>query len=271
MAIGQIKNKISEGLKQIKADKASNLPYLLELLSVKESGMDKIDLSPEAKKDRVLETLKHIIMKAAKVRSLILAIEDLHWIDQSSAEFLEDLLEIIPDTRIFLIFTFRPDFLRLLSAKSHYHQVNLNRLSDRETLAMVTHLLDTADIDKDIQDLILKKVEGVPFFVEEFVKSYKDLKLLEIKNNNYQLAPGIQTMTIPSTIQDVIMARVDALTDEAKEVLQMGAVIERSFTYRLIKEVAVMPEPGLSVHITDLINSELLYERGTQYDRRLGI
>jgi predicted ATPase len=78
-------------------------------------------------------------------------------------------------------------------------------------------------------------------------------------------------MTIPSTIQDVIMARVDALTDEAKEVLQMGAVIERSFTYRLIKEVAVMPEPGLSVHITDVINSELLYERETQYDRRLGI
>ena len=79
--------------------------------------------------------------------------------------------------------------------------------------------------------MILEKTEGVPFFIEEFIKSLKDLKIIERKENAYRLSKDIQQLTIPSTIQDVIMARVDSLPERAKEVLQTGSVIEREFSY----------------------------------------
>jgi tetratricopeptide (TPR) repeat protein len=127
---------------------------------------------------------------------------------------------------------------------------------------MLTNLLDTEDIDSDLEDLILEKTEGVPFFIEEFIRSLRDLKIIEKRDNKYHLAKDIQEVTIPSTIQDVIMARVDSLLEGAKEVLQTGSVIEREFTYELIKRVTDLPEQELLSHLSVLKDSELLYERG---------
>jgi tetratricopeptide (TPR) repeat protein len=147
-------------------------------------------------------------------------------------------------------------------ARSYHSQVNLNRLSNRESLAMVSYLLGTENLDKDLEELILEKTEGIPFFVEEFIKSLKDIKVIEKKDNRYHLIKEIQDVTIPSTIQDVIMARVDSLSGGAKEVLQTGSVIEREFSYELIKRVMSLSEQELLSHLSALKDSELLYERG---------
>jgi predicted ATPase len=127
---------------------------------------------------------------------------------------------------------------------------------------MVGDLLNIDHIDNDLEELILEKTEGVPFFIEEFIRSLNDLKLIEKKDNKCRLAKDIQDVTIPSTIQDVIMARVDSLPEGAKEVLQTGSVIEREFTYDLIKRVKALPEQELLSHLSVLKDSELLYERG---------
>jgi tetratricopeptide (TPR) repeat protein len=108
----------------------------------------------------------------------------------------------------------------------------------------------------------LEKTEGIPFFIEEFVKSLIQLKIIEKKDGQFQLAKDIQELTIPATIQDVIMARVDALEDGAKEVLQTGTVIEREFDHKLIKHVTGLPEQELLSQMSALKNAELLYERG---------
>src|SRR6056297_2221892 len=151
----QIRNKVSDWLKAIGADEASTLPYLLELLSVKESGIDQIDMSPEARKDRMMSAVRQITIKGAEVRPLVIAVEDLHWIDRSSEECLKLLLEGISGARIFLIFTYRPEYVHLWGAKSYHSQINLNRLSNRESLAMAAHLLGTAKIDRDIEEIVL--------------------------------------------------------------------------------------------------------------------
>jgi predicted ATPase len=127
---------------------------------------------------------------------------------------------------------------------------------------MVTHLLGTENIESDLEELILEKTEGVPFFIEEFIKSLKDLQIIERKNSTYHLAKKIQELIIPSTIQDVIMARVDSLPEDAKEVLQTGSVIEREFSYELIKRVINIPEQELLSLLSVLKDSELIYERG---------
>jgi class 3 adenylate cyclase/tetratricopeptide (TPR) repeat protein len=258
----EIREKVVKGLKILRVDEAMTLPYFLELLSVKDSGIEKIPMSPDAKKDRIIQAYKLITLKGSEIRPLILAFEDLHWIDKSSEEVLKYVFESIPGARVLMVFTYRPEFVHTWGGKSYHSQVNLNRLSNRESLAMVSHLFGTEDIDSGLEELVLEKTEGVPFFVEEFIKSLKDLKIIERRENKYHLAKGTQQVIIPSTIQDVIMARVDSLPAGAKEVLQTGSVIEREFSYALIKRVTDLTEHELLSHLSVLKDSELLYERG---------
>jgi tetratricopeptide (TPR) repeat protein len=226
-------------------------------------------LSPEARKDRIIESLKRIFLKASQIRPLIFVVEDLHWIDKSSEDNLMASLDSIAGEKVFMIFTYRPEYVLTWGAKSYHSQVNLNRLSNRESLAIVTHLLGTEDIDRNLEEVILEKTEGIPFFIEEFVKSLRDLRIIEKKNSTYHLAKDVQSLSIPSTIQDVIMARVDKLPEDAKNLLQTGSVIEREFNYKLIKTVSGSSEQDLLPQLSVLKDSELVFERGiypdTQY------
>jgi tetratricopeptide (TPR) repeat protein len=258
----EIREKVKMGLKAIGVDEASTLPYLLELLSVKDSGIDQISMSPEAKKDRIIEACRKIVLKGSEIRPLIIAFEDLHWLDKSSEDVVKNHLESIPGARVLLIFTYRPEFVHTWGAKSYHNQLTLHRLSNRESLEMVTHILGTKEIEKALEELILEKTEGVPFFIEEFIKSIKDLKIIEREDNSYRLTKDIHHLTIPSTIQDVIMARVDSLHEGSKEVLQTGSVIEREFSYPLINRVTGLSEKELLSYLSILKDSELLYERG---------
>jgi len=258
----EIMEKVRRGLETLQIDEASTLPYLLELLSVKDSGIDSIAMSPEGKKDRIIDVLRGIPLRGSELRPLIMAFEDLHWVDKSSEDVLKYLLESIPGARILLLFTYRPEFVHTWGGRSYHSQVTLNRLSNRESLSMVTHLLGTEDVSSDLEELILDKTEGIPFFIEEFLKSLRDLNIIERKENKVHLAKDIQDITIPSTIQDVIMARIDSLPEGAKEVLQTGSVVEREFTYELIERVTGISQDQLLSHLSVLKNTELLYERG---------
>ena len=258
----EIREKVRGGLKLLGVDESSALPYILELLSVKDSGIDKISMSPEARKERIMEALKQIVLKGSQIRPLVIAIEDLHWIDKSSEDILKYFWEIIPGARVLLVFTYRPEFIYTWGGQSYHNQITLNRLSNRESLFMVCHILGTPEIDKDLESLILEKTEGIPFFIEELLKSMKDLKMIERTNGKYQLSKDIHTVLIPSNIQDVIMARVDSLPDAAKTVLQTGSAIEREFPFDLIKRVTGLPEHQLLAHLSTLKRSELLYQRG---------
>ncbi len=191
-----------------------------------------------------------------------MAFEDLHWVDKSSEDQLKHLLESIPGARVLLIFTYRPEFVHTWGAKSYHNQLTLNRLSNRESLMMVSHLLGTQELDRDLEEFILEKTEGIPFFIEELIKSLKDLKIIEREDNRYRIAKDIKEVIIPATIQDVIMARVDSLPQEMKGLLQTVSVVGRESSYDLIKKVIDLAEQELLSHLSVLKDSELLYERG---------
>jgi class 3 adenylate cyclase/tetratricopeptide (TPR) repeat protein len=257
-----VRKKVTIWLNTIGVDEASTRPYLLELLAVKESGLDKSPMSPETRKDRTLQALKKIVLKGSELRPLIMAIEDLHWMDRSSEDALKELLESISGSRIFLIVTYRPEFVHTWGARSYHSQITLNRLSNRESLTMVSHLLNSTHIDKEVEDLVLTKTEGIPFFIEEFIKSLNERNIIEKVNGTFKLTKDFKTITIPSTIHDVIMARVDHLPEATREVLRTGSVIEREFSHKLIQKVTDLPETELLSQLSTLRDSELLYERG---------
>ena len=258
----KITEKVKRGLKVIGADEATTLPYLLELLSVENSGIGKIPMSPEERKDRIIQALNRNVLKGSELRPMIIAVEDLHWIDKSSEQQFKYLLDSISGARVFLIFTYRPEFVHTWGGKSYHSQVNLNRLSNRESLMMVSHLLGTEDLDSNLEEFILEKTEGVPFFIEELVKSFKDLKIIEREDNKYRIAKDLKEVAIPATIQDVIMARVDSLAESVKGLLHTVSAVGRESSYYLIKRVTNIAEQQLLSQLSVLKDSELLYERG---------
>ncbi len=257
----EIKRKVIEGQKKLEIEEGLYLPFLLELLSVKDSGIEKVLISPDARKDRIMEAFKRILLKIAAARPLILVFEDLHWMDKSSEETLLSFLEMIPGARILAFFTYRPEFIPSWNSKSYHSQITLNRLSNRETLAMVAHLLENRVLSRELEELILEKTEGVPLFIEEFLRSLRELKIMVRRNHHYQLARNIEALAVPSTIQEVIMARVDSLPEGARDLFQTASVIDREFSHELIKRASGLPEPELLSRLSILKNAELLYER----------
>jgi tetratricopeptide (TPR) repeat protein len=257
-----IRKKVLKILKALKVDEGPTLPYLLELLGVRDSGIDRMQASPEGIKERIIDAVRHIILKGARIRPLVIAIEDLHWADKSTEDALQWLLESIPGASVLIIFTYRPEFVHTWGGRSYHNQISLNRLSNRECLAMASYLLDTDDVAPSLQKLILDKTEGIPFFIEESVKSLQGLGLIKKEDGNIVIEGDLESITIPSTIQDMIMARVDRLSDGAKGVLQAGSVIEREFSHELISAVTSLPETELLTHLSSLKDAELLYERG---------
>jgi tetratricopeptide (TPR) repeat protein len=127
---------------------------------------------------------------------------------------------------------------------------------------MVSHLLGTEELDKNLEEFILEKTEGVPFFIEELIKSLKDLRVIAREDGKYRIKQDIKEVTIPATIQDVIMARIDSLPQEMKSLLQTVSVVGRESSYDLIKRVTGRTEQELLPQLSLLKDSELLYERG---------
>ncbi|MBU2647496.1 AAA family ATPase, partial [bacterium] len=260
-----IQEKVIAGLNAIGADEASTLPYLLDLLGIKESGIKQLNITPELKKDRTIDSLQKIVVKGSELRPLIMIFEDLHWIDEPSEKLLNELLKAIPASRVLLLFSYRSEFVHTWGGKSYHSQINLNRLSNRESLFMLSHILKTNGIERDLAELVLSKSEGIPFYLEEFVKALKDLNVIE-QRGTYRLVKEIEDLTIPSSIQDVIMARIDALPEGSREVLQVGSAIEREFSYQLLQQVMNIEEKDLLSRLSALKASELIYERGLYPD-----
>jgi len=256
-----IKAMLESGLEPLTDDASPILPYLLDLLSVESDGIDDLAISPEGKKARINQVLKLIAIKGSEIRPLILAFEDLHWIDKSSEDALKELLDGIAGARIFLMITYRHEFVPTWAARSYHYQINLDRLDPPETDSVVFHLLNTDDIDEKLLRFTHKKTDGIPFFIEEFIKSFRDLSIID-KRKKYYFASDLRDVMVPSTITDVIMARVDFLPPGAKELLQTASLIERVFSHELICLVTGFPEQESLSHLSALIKSELIYQRG---------
>ena len=263
-ADGAVRDKVVNVLNRLKISANESLPYLLELLSVKESGIDLLTTSPEAMRERITGALRSLVIKGAQARPLILAIEDLHWIDASSREAIGDLLESIPAEPVFLVFTSRPQFTSDWGIKSYLHQIVLQSLSDGESVSMASYLI--ADrIDNEMAQLVLEKTDGVPFFIEEFVRSLKDLNLIAGPGGALRRDER-GTLRIPSTIQDIIMARVDVLPETARYILKTGSIIEREFSHELIRRASGYENGELTTGLAALKEAELIYQRGIGSD-----
>ena len=257
-----IRRKVYDGLGQLGMAPEATAPYLLHLLAVETEGRVLVGPSPEAVKHQTFEALRGLVGEIAARGPLVLAIEDLHWADATSAEFLAFLLEHLAGSRILLVCTYRPDFASLWSGKSYHSVITLPPLALSEGRQMLAALLGTTHIQEDLTALVLAKADGVPFFLEELVKALQETGAIAQHEGQWRLTAQATGMPVPNTVEEVLMARIDRLAEGAKSVLQMGAVIGRECSGELLRELAGLPEGEFTAHLAALTSAELLYARG---------
>ncbi len=187
--------------------------------------------------------------------------EDLHWADPSTLEVLALFLEQIPTARVFSVLTFRPEFTPPWSPRSYLTHLTLSRLGRSQVESMVEKVTGGKSLPSEVLQQIVTKTDGVPLFVEELTKTVLESGLLIEADDHYELRGPLPPLAIPSTLQDSLMARLDRLAP-VKEIVQLGATLGREFSYEVLHAVSPLDEGSLQQGLRQLVEVELLYQRG---------
>jgi len=251
-----IAQKLCEGLQEVGMDPELDSPVLLHLFGINKAGGCPGQSSPEAIKRNTFETLRRLSIKGSLQRPLVLVLEDLHWIDKISEEFLGYLAENIPDARILLLATYRPGYCPPWLDKSYAGQTPVLPLSRDDALHVVRSVLRVERIVDLVTEEIVAKGDGNPFFLEQLALHAGEAKDLR------------SDLMVPNTIHDVVMARIDRLSEETKQLLQTAAVIGREFSLPLLSAVSANPG-SIEGQLRELARLEFIDERldaeGTVY------
>jgi class 3 adenylate cyclase/tetratricopeptide (TPR) repeat protein len=211
-------------------------------------------LSPEQQRRRLFATLVEWVIGSARAQPLVIATEDLHWVDPSTLELIQLLVEQGATAPLLLLYTARPEFRAPWPPRAHHTQITLNRLGARDIRSIIAQVAASKALSDDTVSAVVERTGGVPLFVEELTRS-----LLESGS------AGLTGREIPATLHDSLMARLDRL-GPAREVIQIGAVIGSEFSYELLQAVHPIAEVNLQQALSRLADAELLYVRGIAPD-----
>ncbi|HSW25402.1 MAG TPA: adenylate/guanylate cyclase domain-containing protein, partial [Burkholderiaceae bacterium] len=248
-----------------------SLGCLLRLVGLPDGGRSRPGGgSPQEEKVHTLEALLELLQRLSEQQPVLFLVEDAHWIDASTEEFIAQVAQRLRDTRVLLLVTCRSEHTPSWTNVSQLTRHSLNRLSNKQCTALVNALTAGKALPAEVLAEIIRRTDGIPLFVEELTKTVLQSGLLEDAPSGqppgYQLRGPLSALAIPATLQDSLMARLDRHAP-VKEVAQVGAVIGREFGHRLMAKVlSAMPPPMLDAALDDLVRSELVFRRGTPPD-----
>lgn len=237
------------------------IPFLAEQLGLSTEGRYPLFAgTPERRKQRTLESIVDVVLGLAEEEPLLFVVEDLHWIDTSTVELISALIEESSASQIMLVLTYRPSFSPPWAMQTDVSQFTLGHL-DAEQTRRLAEFVAGSPIPTEVTEHIVKRTDGVPLYVEEMMKAVLEAGVLEEDRGQLVLAAPLDTLPIPETLQDSLMARLDRL-GQAKDVAQIASVIGREFTYKLLREVVPFEEEPLQHELKQLVESELIFQRG---------
>ncbi len=255
-------DKLERTLEQYGFSLSEVVPLFASLLSLPlPERYAPLSLTPQKQKQKALEALLTWLLKEAEKQPVRFVMEDLHWVDPSTLEFLGLLIDQAPTARLYILLTFRPEFSPPWASHSHLTQITLNRLVRRQAEVMIEKLVGGKPLPAEVIQQVITKTDGVPLFVEELTKTVLESGLLREAEGRYELTGPLPPLAIPMTLQDSLMARLDRLAG-VREVVQLGATLGREFTYELLRAVSPLDEATLQRELARLVEAELLYQRG---------
>jgi len=248
------------------------LPFIATLMGMKfpeKYSASMKGIEGEALEKLIRKRVGDLLSVASERRPLIVIIDDFHWADLSTIELMESLFRLSRRKRILFLNLFRPGYVatgeRIVSAikekfSSLYIEIPLEPLDDQMSEALIVDMLNLRGVNHAVIDKIVQRAGGNPFFIEEVVRSFIDEGAIVLKDGTFKVTAKFGTMSIPNTINDVLMARIDSLEEDARDLLKVAAVIGRTFFYRILAKVAGSVQ-NVDDRLSYLKATELILER----------
>jgi class 3 adenylate cyclase/predicted ATPase len=242
----------------------NDVPLLADLLSVPTSDhYPPLNLSARQKRQKTIEALVLQLEVQARQRPVLMIFEDAHWIDPSSRELLDAIIERVARLPILLVITFRPEFHPPWTGQAHVTTLNLSRLGRREGAALAGSVAGNIVLPEKIIEEIVERTDGIPLFVEELTKAVVEARVRDDDEASTLNHVPPSTLAIPATLHASLMARLDRLGAVAREVAQIGAAIGREFSYEVLAPIVQKTDMEMQTALSRLTDAELVFCRGT--------
>ena len=256
----RIREKLTGKLLSVDRALEPVLPVLCSVLDVPVDDPGWAKLEPSERRRQTLDGLKRLFLRESQIQPLLLVFEDLHWIDSETQALLNSLVESVPTGRLLLLVTYRPEYTHTWGSKTYYQQLRVDVLP----VGTAEELLD-ALIGQDaglsaLKDMLIRRTEANPFFIEEAVRALAEIQLLVGERGAYRLAGPTPSLTLPTTAQAILAARIDRLAPQDKRLLQAAAVVGKDVPFVLLQAIAEEPENQLRAGLAQLQTAEFLYE-----------
>jgi predicted ATPase len=253
-------DKVRTALTALDAALGDTLPYLYGLLGLVEGADPLAQMDPQIKRQRTLDAIKRIVLRESLNQPLVVIFEDLHWIDEQTQALLDLLADGIGNVQLLLLVNYRPEYLHPWTNKSHYVQLGLNPLGRESADELLTALLGDAVELNPLKRLAIERTGGNPFFIEEIVQALFDEGAL-VRNGAVKVTRSLSKLRLPPTVQGILASRIDRLSAEQKDLLQILAVMGRQSSLGLLTQVAPQPATQMERTLAELSGAEFIYEQ----------
>jgi len=262
--------RITASLAALDASFDEDLPLLFDFLGVPDSEQPPPKVDPEARQRQLLSLVRRMMHARSRIEPAVALLEDLHWLDDASGAFLEELVRGCAGTRTLLILTYRPEYSGESLRGSHCEQLALRPLPKSAAGELLGSLLGEDRSLDGLADLIAARAVGNPFFCEELVAALAESGHLAGERGAYRLSKTLGEIVLPATVQATLSARIDRLSERERELLQMASVIGYEVSEPVLRGVSGLPDGELSDGLRSLVSAELLSERmsdnGVEYE-----
>jgi class 3 adenylate cyclase/tetratricopeptide (TPR) repeat protein len=253
-------DRLLHRLQQYNLAQPETVPLWASLLSLPTpDGFPRLELSPVRKREETFRTLLDWLHTRASRKPILFVVEDLHWADASTLEFLGQFLAEGQHDSILTVLTYRPEFKTPWPAVAQQTTLALNRLSRRQVGDLMRKKAEST-LPEALVEQIYDRTGGVPLFVEEFTRMVQESGALD-RGEQGDAFKTLLKREIPATLQDLMMARLDRMEGE-REVAQLAATLGREFLYELLAAVATIDEAALQAELVKLVQAEILYSKG---------
>ncbi|HKN38050.1 MAG TPA: adenylate/guanylate cyclase domain-containing protein, partial [Acidimicrobiia bacterium] len=251
--------RLEAGLRRLGLHSSDAVAILVSLLILPaDERHSRLELSPARQRSRTLELLVDIVGAIAAAGPTLLLVEDLHWMDTSTLDFLELLVTIAPPVPLLGVVTVRPEVNLEWGAEPTFRTIDLARFERSEAEAIVRGVTIGKALPAEILRQIIVRSDGIPLFVEELTHSVLDSGMLSETEAGWETAGPISADIIPATMDASLTSRIDRL-GASRATAQLAATIGREFSFELLREVSERDEAVVRWDVERLMQAGLAW------------
>jgi adenylate cyclase len=247
---------------------ADDLPLMFDFLGVPDPERPVPQMSPEARQRALADVLCRLVSNPARKKTLVLVIEDLHWVDEGSQTMLNGLIGGFDGTRTLVLANYRPEYAPQWREEPAWQAIELAPLRQEDTRELLRDLAGEDPSLDGLDEPIHERTAGNPFFIEEIVRELAESGYLEGERGAYRLAKPTEDAGVPVTVQAVLAARIDRLGHDAKHLLQVASVLGKEVSGEALAMAAGLDEEEMDRALRELVDGGFLYE-AELYPQRL--